>query len=70
MIHNINYQIPFPIDQDFYLSPTFQVNQFYGTLTLLYICNTAKNCNELPYIFREIQNWEYKNYKKNRTDRK
>jgi len=24
LIHNINYQIPFPIDQDFYLSPSFQ----------------------------------------------
>lgn len=25
LIHNINYNSPFPIDQDFYLSPTFQV---------------------------------------------
>ena len=24
LIHNINYWTPFPIDQDFYLSPTFQ----------------------------------------------
>jgi len=24
LIHNINYQLPFPIDQDFYLSSTFQ----------------------------------------------
>ncbi|XP_070152839.1 N-sulphoglucosamine sulphohydrolase [Polyergus mexicanus] len=24
LIHNINYRMPFPIDQDFYLSPTFQ----------------------------------------------
>ncbi|XP_051173633.1 N-sulphoglucosamine sulphohydrolase [Leptopilina boulardi] len=24
LIHNINYKMPFPIDQDFYLSPTFQ----------------------------------------------
>ncbi|XP_970679.2 N-sulphoglucosamine sulphohydrolase isoform X1 [Tribolium castaneum] len=24
LIHNLNYQAPFPIDQDFYLSPTFQ----------------------------------------------
>ncbi|KAL3274373.1 hypothetical protein HHI36_015771 [Cryptolaemus montrouzieri] len=24
LIHNINYNAPFPIDQDFYLSPTFQ----------------------------------------------
>lgn len=25
LIHNLNYGMPFPIDQDFYLSPTFQV---------------------------------------------
>lgn len=25
LIHNINYKMPFPIDQDFYVSPTFQV---------------------------------------------
>ncbi|XP_042198521.1 N-sulphoglucosamine sulphohydrolase isoform X2 [Callorhinchus milii] len=24
LLHNINYKMPFPIDQDFYLSPTFQ----------------------------------------------
>ncbi|XP_012214785.1 N-sulphoglucosamine sulphohydrolase isoform X1 [Linepithema humile] len=24
LIHNINYKMPFPIDQDFYISPTFQ----------------------------------------------
>lgn len=24
LIQNINYRMPFPIDQDFYLSPTFQ----------------------------------------------
>ncbi|XP_049774157.1 N-sulphoglucosamine sulphohydrolase [Schistocerca cancellata] len=24
LIHNMNYKMPFPIDQDFYLSPTFQ----------------------------------------------
>lgn len=26
LIHNLNYYAPFPIDQDFYVSPTFQVN--------------------------------------------
>lgn len=25
LIHNLNYRAPFPIDQDFYVSPTFQV---------------------------------------------
>lgn len=29
LIHNLNYYAPFPIDQDFYLSPTFQVIDFY-----------------------------------------
>lgn len=24
LIHNLNYKMPFPIDQDFYVSPTFQ----------------------------------------------
>jgi N-sulfoglucosamine sulfohydrolase len=24
LIHNLNYWAPFPIDQDFYISPTFQ----------------------------------------------
>lgn len=26
LIHNLNYRSAFPIDQDFYMSPTFQVN--------------------------------------------
>lgn len=26
LIHNLNYRAHFPIDQDFYVSPTFQVN--------------------------------------------
>jgi N-sulfoglucosamine sulfohydrolase len=30
LIHNLNYQSAFPIDQDFYLSPTFQVNRAIG----------------------------------------
>ena len=33
LIHNINYQLPFPIDQDFYLSSTFQVS-FYNRMVL------------------------------------
>lgn len=27
LIHNLNYKASFPIDQDFYISPTFQVSQ-------------------------------------------
>lgn len=26
LIHNLNFRAPFPIDQDFYVSPTFQVS--------------------------------------------
>ena len=45
LIHNINYWAPFPIDQDFYLSPTFQdllqrthYNQvFPGSSTLIFL---------------------------------
>lgn len=29
LIHNINYYTPFPIDQDLYVSPTFQVQQCF-----------------------------------------
>lgn len=28
LIHNLNFRAPFPIDQDFYVSPTFQVSSF------------------------------------------
>lgn len=28
LIHNLNYRAAFPIDQDFYVSPTFQVKTF------------------------------------------
>lgn len=26
LIHNLNFGMPFPIDQDFYISPSFQVH--------------------------------------------
>lgn len=29
LIHNLNFRAPFPIDQDFYVSPTFQVCVFF-----------------------------------------
>ncbi|XP_012534766.1 N-sulphoglucosamine sulphohydrolase isoform X1 [Monomorium pharaonis] len=38
LIHNINYRMPFPIDQDFYVSPTFQD-----------ILNRTKNHQFLPW---------------------
>lgn len=31
LIHNLNFWSPFPIDQDFYISPTFQVFSSYIT---------------------------------------
>ena len=27
LIHNLNFKMPFPIDQDFYVSQTFQVGR-------------------------------------------
>ncbi|KYM76805.1 N-sulfoglucosamine sulfohydrolase [Atta colombica] len=38
LIHNINYRMPFPIDQDFYVSPTFQD-----------ILNKTRNHQSLPW---------------------
>ena len=40
LIHNLNYKMPFPIDQDFYISPSFQVfielntvnHQYFGLM--------------------------------------
>lgn len=29
LIHNLNFNSPFPIDQDFYVSPTFQVRNLF-----------------------------------------
>ncbi|XP_022916694.1 N-sulphoglucosamine sulphohydrolase isoform X2 [Onthophagus taurus] len=39
LIHNLNYKAPFPIDQDFYLSPTFQD-----------ILNRTRSKEHLPWI--------------------
>lgn len=38
LIHNINYKMPFPIDQDFYISPTFQdlLNRTHSRLPLFW----------------------------------
>lgn len=46
LIHNLNYKMPFPIDQDFYISPTFQdllnrteekcITHWYKNLTSYY----------------------------------
>ncbi|XP_018566402.1 N-sulphoglucosamine sulphohydrolase [Anoplophora glabripennis] len=45
LIHNINYNSPFPIDQDFYLSPTFQD-----------ILNRTKS-NENLYWFKTLKEY-------------
>ncbi len=35
LIHNLNYRSPFPIDQDFYVSPTFQVQNYFEWFNIL-----------------------------------
>ncbi|KAJ8916108.1 hypothetical protein NQ315_004475 [Exocentrus adspersus] len=45
LIHNINYNSPFPIDQDFYLSPTFQD-----------ILNRTKN-NQNTFWFKTLKEY-------------
>lgn len=49
LIHNINYQAPYPIDQDFYLSPTFQdlLQRTYHNQSLHWYKNSLKE-----YYFR------------------
>ncbi|XP_017755074.1 PREDICTED: N-sulphoglucosamine sulphohydrolase [Eufriesea mexicana] len=52
LIHNINYRMPFPIDQDFYLSPTFQD-----------LLNRTRNKQPLPWYktlesYYERPEWE------------
>ncbi|XP_055699462.1 N-sulphoglucosamine sulphohydrolase [Phlebotomus papatasi] len=52
LIHNLNYQSPFPIDQDFYVSPTFQdiLNRTLTKTPLPWYKNLRK------YYFRD--EWE------------
>ena len=45
LIHNINYKMPFPIDQDFYVSPTFQD-----------LLNRTRNKQSLPW-FKTLENY-------------
>ncbi|XP_043790207.1 N-sulphoglucosamine sulphohydrolase isoform X2 [Apis laboriosa] len=45
LIHNINYKMPFPIDQDFYVSPTFQD-----------LLNRTKNKQPLPW-YKTLENY-------------
>ncbi|XP_076669975.1 N-sulfoglucosamine sulfohydrolase [Andrena cerasifolii] len=52
LIHNINYKMPFPIDQDFYVSPTFQD-----------LLNRTRNNQRLPWYktlrsYYERPEWE------------
>lgn len=37
LIHNINYKMPFPIDQDFYISPSFQVGRLLNQIRFWYM---------------------------------
>ncbi|XP_003399164.1 N-sulphoglucosamine sulphohydrolase [Bombus terrestris] len=45
LIHNINYKMPFPIDQDFYVSPTFQD-----------LLNRTRNKQLLPW-YKTLENY-------------
>ena len=58
LIHNINYQAPYPIDQDFYLSPTFQdlLQRTYHNQSLHWYKNSLKE-----YYFRpEFELYDFK----------
>ncbi|XP_067142973.1 N-sulphoglucosamine sulphohydrolase [Centruroides vittatus] len=48
LIHNLNYKMPFPVDQDFYISPTFQ--------DLLY--RTHNNIS--THWFKELKHYYYR----------
>lgn len=45
LIHNLNYRAPFPIDQDFYVSPTFQV-----TLLINFNLIDATKCSLMTFL--------------------
>ncbi|XP_071524351.1 N-sulphoglucosamine sulphohydrolase [Panulirus ornatus] len=48
LIHNLNYKMPFPIDQDFYLSPVFQD-----------ILNRTQEVLPLPW-YKTLRNYYYR----------
>lgn len=48
LIHNLNYKMPFPIDQDFYISPTFQD-----------LLNRTQN-NISTHWFKNLTNYYYR----------
>lgn len=56
LIHNINYQLYFPIDQDSYMSPTFQVNKIPNNNFYISILNNFnKNSFCLLYCTGNIK---------------
>ncbi|MCL4132611.1 UNVERIFIED_CONTAM: hypothetical protein GTU68_015475 [Idotea baltica] len=63
LIHNLNFAMPFPIDQDFYMSPTFQeiLNKTMSNETL----NWYKTLND--YYFRP--EWELYDLKLDEEER-
>ncbi|XP_008551634.1 N-sulphoglucosamine sulphohydrolase [Microplitis demolitor] len=65
LIHNLNYRMPFPIDQDFYLSPTFQdlLNRSRSNMPLRWTKNLKSYYNrpewelyDLKYDPEELNN--------------
>lgn len=53
LIHNLNFRAPFPIDQDFYVSPTFQVCVFERPifLFLFIVCLIFPSLHHLLLCF-------------------
>ncbi|XP_014203621.1 N-sulphoglucosamine sulphohydrolase [Copidosoma floridanum] len=49
LIHNLNYKMPFPIDQDFYISPTFQD-----------LLNRTRNNKPLNWYKTNLKNYYYR----------
>ncbi|RWS10605.1 N-sulfoglucosamine sulfohydrolase-like protein [Dinothrombium tinctorium] len=77
LIHNLNYRAPFPIDQDFYLSPTFQgiLNRtargeplrWFKNLTIYYQ-RPEWELFDLKHDYRELNNIYEKESIKNVTN--
>lgn len=68
LIHNLNYKMPFPIDQDFYISPTFQVTSLSlsGIKNILLIIECLQDLlnrsrqNEPLRWYKSLKNYYYR----------
>ncbi|KAG7209724.1 hypothetical protein KM043_011358 [Ampulex compressa] len=57
LIHNLNYKMPFPVDQDLYLSPTFQdlLNRTRSKLPLPWYKNLRKYYNRAEWELYDLK---------------